>query len=208
MTPPGMPLGGMKYKSNDRTNDAIIDILTDNGMTIHQDVDGERTIVSERSGSTFVITGPNSGYIDRPFLTRRGQPIINGPTLVGALFRTYRRFEYRGVRYYDYVPGHSYSPAIYGWAYSPWAIPVSYDWGWGLAPWLSGGYFAPEPYYRSATLWLTDYLIAANLQAAYQAGLKAGQAPADHSEAPPSGGPEAHNPNPSEPDVRHMIATR
>ena len=133
--------------------------------------------------------------------------IINGPTWsAGALIHDSIAFEYRGVRYYDYVPGHSYSPAIYGWAYSPWAIPVSYDWGWGLAPWLSGGYFAPEPYYRSATLWLTDYLIAANLQAAYQAGLKAGQAPADHSNAPPSGGPAATTQIPVSRMVKHMIA--
>jgi hypothetical protein len=59
----------------------------------------------------------------------------------------------------------------YGWAYNPWPAPVYYRWGWGVSPWYGyyGGYFAPYPVYPSAAFWLTDYLIAANLQAAYQA---------------------------------------
>ncbi len=35
-------------------------------------------------------------------------------------------------------------------------------------PWFYGGYFAPEPYYPTPALWLTDYLLAANLRLAYE----------------------------------------
>jgi hypothetical protein len=44
-------------------------------------------------------------------------------------------------------------------------------WGWGGAPWYGyyGGYFAPYPAYASPAFWLTDYLLASSLQAAYAA---------------------------------------
>jgi len=45
---------------------------------------------------------------------------------------------------------------------------VAYAWGWGpAAPWFYGGYFAPAPVYSTPALWLTDFLLAANLRAAY-----------------------------------------
>jgi hypothetical protein len=49
-----------------------------------------------------------------------------------------------------------------------WGVGIG-GWGWGGSPWYGfyGGYFAPYPMYPSAAFWLTDYLIAANLQAAY-----------------------------------------
>jgi hypothetical protein len=52
---------------------------------------------------------------------------------------------------------------------------VAYGWGWGGSPWYGyyGGYFNPYPVYPSAAFWLTDYLIAANLQAAYAAQAEA-----------------------------------
>jgi hypothetical protein len=48
---------------------------------------------------------------------------------------------------------------------------VAYGWGWGGAPWYGyyGGYFEPYPVYPSAAFWLTDYLVAASLRAAYEA---------------------------------------
>jgi hypothetical protein len=83
----------------------------------------------------------------------------------------YRGYYYRGNPYYGYVPANYYAPAYYGWAYNPWPAPVAYGWGWNAAPWYgySGYYFAPAPVYPTPSLWLTDYLIAANLQAAYEA---------------------------------------
>ena len=64
-----------------------------------------------------------------------------------------------------------WGPGYYGWAYNPWPAPVAYGWGWGGSPWFGfyGPYFAPYPVYAGAAFWLTDYLIAANLQAAYAA---------------------------------------
>jgi hypothetical protein len=43
-------------------------------------------------------------------------------------------------------------------------------WGWG-GPWWGfyGGWWTPYPVYAAPYFWLTDYLIAANLQAAYAA---------------------------------------
>jgi hypothetical protein len=49
-------------------------------------------------------------------------------------------------------------------------VPVVYSWGWAGRPWFGfyGGYFTPYPTYASPSLWLTDYMIAATLQSAYE----------------------------------------
>jgi hypothetical protein len=83
----------------------------------------------------------------------------------------YRGYYYNGGYYYGYVAPYYYAPAFYGWAYNPWAAPVVYSWGWGAAPWYGyyGYYFNPYPAYATAALWMTDYVISQNLQAAYEA---------------------------------------
>jgi hypothetical protein len=86
----------------------------------------------------------------------------------------YRTYAYGKVHYSSYVPSVSYQPAFYGWAHRLWAPPVAYAWGWGAAPWFYGGYFGPEPVYPSAALWLTDFVLAENLQLAYQNQMAAG----------------------------------
>lgn len=70
-----------------------------------------------------------------------------------------------------YAPGFYYAPAFYGWAYYPWAAPITFGWGWAGNPWYGyyGGYFTPYPVYASPSLWLTDYLVSQTLQAAYTA---------------------------------------
>jgi hypothetical protein len=52
---------------------------------------------------------------------------------------------------------------------------VVYGWGWGGNPWYGyyGYYFNPYPSYASASLWLTDYLLAESLRAAYDARAEA-----------------------------------
>jgi hypothetical protein len=62
-----------------------------------------------------------------------------------------------------------------------------YGWGWGGSPWYGyyGPYFAPYPVYPTAAFWLTDYLIAANLQAAYEAQQDAGAEGDSNGEAIP-----------------------
>jgi hypothetical protein len=109
-----------------------------------------------------------------------------------AYTHVYRSYPYHGHYYYGYRPAYYYHPAYYGWAYNPWPAPIRYGWVWGGAPWYGyyGGYFAPYPVYPSAAFWLTDYLISANLQAAYQAqaAANAAAAQAAASNAPPDNG--------------------
>jgi hypothetical protein len=86
----------------------------------------------------------------------------------------YRGYGWHGHTYFGFYPGVWYHPGFYGWGYHPWGAPVFWGigaWGWGGAPWYGyyGGWFAPYPSYASPAFWLTDYLIAADLQAAYVA---------------------------------------
>ncbi len=76
-----------------------------------------------------------------------------------------RTFTYQRV-----VPAVRFAPTYYAWAARPWSNPVVYQWGWQKEPWYAayGDYFTPYPSYTSLDLWLTDYLIAQNMRAAYQ----------------------------------------
>jgi hypothetical protein len=152
-----------------------------NGMQINRGVNGTRTVVSTHNGARIVTTGRNSGYVQRAYVTRGGNTYVSRTVVVNHVTYTnvYRSYSYHGYCcYYGYHPAYYYAPAYYGWAYNPWPAPVYYSWGWGPAPWYGyyGGYFAPYPVYPSAAFWLTDYLIAANLQAAYQARAAAASA--------------------------------
>ena len=191
------------------------------GMTINHGIHGGRTIVAERNGRTIVSTGRSGGYVQRPYFNRGGRAYYQRTYVVGgrSYVRVYRGYDYRGVRYYGYAPVYYYHPRFYGWAYNPWMRPVYYGpaaWGWVGMPWFGfyGGFFTPYPVYTSASLWLTDYLIAASLQAAYQARLDAAAAagggeapaPAENYAPPPSGGPEASNQTQLTPEVKQAIA--
>ena len=74
-----------------------------------------------------------------------------------------------------YAPARFYPYGFYGYAYSPWDAPVPYAWGWGGAPWYGyyGAYYAPYPVYPEPAFWLTDFVIAASLAAAFEAGAAA-----------------------------------
>jgi hypothetical protein len=153
-------------------------ITTAHGTTITHGPGGERHIVTEhrdannRVESRVVTTGANRGFVERRF-ERGGQEymrrtyVYEGRTNVTV----YRTYYYGGVPYYHYVPAYYYAPGYYGWAYNPWPAPVYYTWGWYGAQWYApyGYYFAPYPVYPSAAFWLTDYVIAENLQADYEA---------------------------------------
>jgi hypothetical protein len=148
------------------------------GITVNRSARGVRTIVTERNGRTLVSTGPGRGYMQRPYYRDRyGHAYVQRTYWVHGhpYAYAYRDHYYRGVHYYWYAPPYYYHPVFYGWVYNPWATPVYYNWGWGPAPWFYGGYFAPAPYYPTASLWLTDYLLAENLRAAYEGA--AGGAP-------------------------------
>ena len=164
-----------------------------NGMQINHGVNGSRTIVSTHNGARVVTTGRNSGYVQRAYVTRGSRTYVSRTVVVNRVTytRVYRSYSYRGYCcYYGYHPAYYYAPVYYGWAYNPWPAPVYYGWGWGHSPWYGyyGGYFAPYPSYPSAAFWLTDYLIAANLQAAYEARATARAAAANGDNGADNGG--------------------
>lgn len=141
------------------------------GMTIECGLHpADRKIVTEGNGRTLVSTGPTGGYLQRPFYRDRyGRSYVQRTYWVNEHAYAYAyRDLYYGVHYYRYAPAYYYHPVFYSWAFNPWAAPVHYNWGWGAAPWFYGDYFTPEPYYPTASLWLTDYLLAENLKLAYE----------------------------------------
>lgn len=147
-------------------------------MQIQHNLRGGRTTVRERNGVRIVTRAGGRGYVQRAYVTRGGRSYYSRTYYDHGAYRVgiYRGYYYGGYHYYGYYPGYRYHPAFYGWAVRPWGAPVYWGlgiggWGWGGAPWFGfyGGYFAPYPVYPSAALWLTDYVIAANLQAAYAA---------------------------------------
>jgi hypothetical protein len=143
-------------------------------MTINRGMRGDRRVVSTHNGRTVVSYGHRGGYSQRAYYSHGGRSYVQRTYFVGGRRYAYgyRSYYYGGRPYYGYAPAYYYGPAYYGWAYNPWPAPVAYSWGWGGAPWYGyyGPYFAPYPVYPTAAFWLTDFLLAASLQAAYEAG--------------------------------------
>jgi hypothetical protein len=148
-----------------------------NGMTINHGMHGGRTVVTVHNNVRVVNVGRGGGYVQRAYFSRGGHSYYSRTYYRGGVYRVgvYRGYYWGGHPYYGYYPGFYYHPAYYGWAYNPWASPVYYGWGWGGAPWYGyyGAYYAPYPVYPAAYFWLTDYMIAASLQAAYTAQAEA-----------------------------------
>ena len=148
-----------------------------NGMQINRGMHGERRVVSTHNGVRVVSVGRRGGYVQRAYVTRGGRSYYSRTYYYHGGYRSgvYRGYYYGGRPYYGYYPAYYYGPAYYGWAYNPWASPVYYGWGWGGAPWYGyyGPYYAPYPVYPSAAFWLTDFMIAATLQAAYESQAQA-----------------------------------
>ena len=190
------------------------------GMQITHGLRGGRQIVTVRPDQSRVVSmGVRRGYVERPYIVRGGRTYVQRTYIVNNVtyVRVYRSFSYRGVAYYSYVPPFYYHPAFYGWVYNPWRARVYYRWPWFVSrpAWYVywGPYFAPAPFYPSAAFWLTDFLLANSLQAAYEAGREA-QANADaqaNAYQPP---PETYQPSPPEaqgtsqitPEMKEAIA--
>ena len=139
------------------------------GTSISRGPHGERRVETvRRDHSRLVSTGRHSGYDERRF-TRGGQEYERRSFYDHGHYyaRVYRPYYYGGYAYYGYVPTFYYGPAYYGWVYNPWAVPVAFTWGWYGAPWYApyGYYYYPYPVYPAPAFWLTDYAIAASLQA-------------------------------------------
>ena len=167
------------------------------GMDVHHNLSGNRRVEVERGDhSRIVAERGGRGYVQRPYMYHgheyaRRSYYYNGHYYHGY----YGRYSYHGLYVNPYFPTYYYGAAYYGWVYNPWAAPIAYGWGWGGNPWYGyyGAYFTPYPVYASPSLWLTDYLIANSLQAAYQAQANA-QAAA------------MSNPAPLTPETKQLIA--
>ena len=178
-------------KANFDRNGYIKTIRTQSGTVINHGAHGERRYETRRAdGSRTVGFGHGRGFAERAYY-RGGHPYLrrtyfsNGQRYAYA----YRGYYWHGHLYYGYVPPYYYASPYYGWAITPWGAQIAYGWGWNRAPWYGsyGYYFAPSPFYDSAALWLTDYLLAANLQAAYEARAQANAAAAASPEAAADG---------------------
>jgi hypothetical protein len=159
-----------------------------NGMQIHNNLRGGRTVVSEHNGVRVVGNGRGNGYVQRSYMTRGGHSYYSRTYYSGGGYHVgvYRGYYYHGFQYYGYHPAYWYHPGFYGWAYRPWGFGLAWGvgfggWGWAGSPWYGfyAPYFAPYPVYPSAAFWLTDYLISQNLQAAYAARADANADAAD-----------------------------
>jgi hypothetical protein len=157
-------------------------------MDVHHTLTGNRRVVVERADHTRIVAERGGrGYVQRPYLYHGHEFARRSYYYNGRYYHNYYgRYYYRGVYVNPYYPAYYYPPAYYGWAYYPWAAPAPYAWGWVGNPWYAyyGAYFTPFPAYAGPSFWLTDYLIAASLQASYQAQLAQAQAGALSDAAP------------------------
>jgi len=143
------------------------------GTNINRGPNGGRRVESARANHGRVVSnGKRGGFSERRF-NRGGREYARRSYYRNGRYygRVYRPYYYGGYGYYGYVSPYYYGPAYYGWAYNPWPAPVYYSWGWGGAPWYQpyGYYFQPYPYYPSPAWWITDFVVAASLQAAAEA---------------------------------------
>jgi hypothetical protein len=172
-TPPGKQVSLKGGGSASIRPNGQIRSVNRNGMHIEHGVRGDRRVVSNRNGVRVVSNGRRGGYVQRAYVTRGGRSYYSRTYYHNGVYVTgvYRGYYYGGSPYYGYYPAYYYQPAYYGWAYNPWPAPVAYGWGWGGSPWYGyyGAYYQPYPVYPSAAFWLTDFLVAASLQAAYEA---------------------------------------
>jgi hypothetical protein len=144
-------------------------------MQINHGIHGGRTVVSEHNGARIVTTG-HGGYVQRAYVTRGGHAYYSRTYFAGGRYHVgvYRGYFWGGHAYYGWHPGFWFHPGFYGWGWHPWGAPLYWGvglWGWGGSPWWGfyGGWWNPYPYYAAPYYWLTDYLIAEQLQAAYAA---------------------------------------
>jgi hypothetical protein len=147
----------------------------------------------ERGDHSRVYVGRGGrGYVQHPYMYHGHEYARRSYYHDGRYYHAYYgRYYYHGMYMNPYFPSYYYGAAFYGWAYNPWVNPVAYGWGWGGNPWYGyyGAYFTPYPVYAGPSFWLTDYLIAQSLQAAYVANAAA-----------------MANPAPLSPDVKQLIS--
>ncbi|HEV3077005.1 MAG TPA: hypothetical protein VHB47_21460 [Thermoanaerobaculia bacterium] len=143
-------------------------------MEVLRSARGDRKVVTLHGDVRVVSYGIGQGYVERPLRPGYVQRdvVMGGRTSVGV----YKIVSYQGIVFRRYVPAHYFHPRFYAWIMAPWPESVSYAWTWRTAPWYgaSAAYFAPAAVYSDASLWLTDYVIASELEDAYYTRSMAG----------------------------------
>jgi hypothetical protein len=180
----------------------VREVHTPGGAVITHRPDGVRSVEVARPGNQRIVTNAQGrgGYTQRPLMVHNQAFVQRTYSSHGVAYaRVYRPFTYRGVLLNMYTPVRFYRPGFYAYAYSPWARPVVYGWGWAGTPWFSfyGGFFSPYPQYLGPAFWLTDYLFAMTLQEAYQERMDANLQGGGY----PAGGPVGLTP-----DVKQAVA--
>lgn len=185
-----------------RYRDGRIAHIHTQGMDIRRGLRNDRRIERfDGRGGRVMVAGRGRGFYERAYFNRGTHRYIQRTYVWGGrrYAYAYRTYYWNGRPYYRYAPAVYYRPAFYVWAYRPWPGPVAYAWGWGPAPWYGyyGYYFAPAPVYPTASLWVTDYVMAENLRLAYDAQVQDGEQP---------GPPQAANGSVLTPEVKQAIA--
>lgn len=177
----------------------------------------QRTIETIHPNGVRVVSyGPHFGFTERPVAGSPGlvsRTLVRGDSTQVAIYRTY---SYQNRTYYRFIPSLYYRPEFYAWINAPWSMAMSFDWGppiWGT---YYGAYFTPYPVYSNADLWLTDYILNANLQQAYAeqqadygnpAGYSSGANADQYQPYPSSASPSSYEAGQTEldPDVKTLI---
>jgi hypothetical protein len=172
-----------------------------NNMSIHHAPDGSRQITVDRpDGSRIFAASHGASYVQHPYQFQRST-FDNRTYYQGGKItqQFYRRYTYNGTTLDAYVPQRFYEPGIYQWALnSNFREPMIPSWNFVATPtpWFSyyKSYFTPQPYYTNALSWLTDYLIANSLVAAWNARGPTSSAPLASPPASAAASPQAPTP--------------
>jgi hypothetical protein len=199
--------GGTAKVTSD-PNGRVTSIHTQRGMTINLGMHGGREIETKLpGGARLVSVGPSRGFVEHPVAGRPGYVQRTYSAGGNTFVRVYRTASYQGISYSRYIPGNYFAPRFYGWAQSAWPGRVVYAWGWNSPPWFFGGYFAPTPYYPTASLWLADFLLAGNLQISYDSQAESAADASGHPISFRGGaGPVPSGQIPLSADVRQAVA--
>jgi len=206
---------GHSGSANFRGNGHFRDVHA-RGMDVHYGLHGGRVYSGHfHDGGRYVGWGHGHGFVEHPMMWHGHAYVTRTYYWGGHPYAfAYRTYYWGGAPYYWYASPFYYHPAFYAWAWNPWPAPVYYPigyWGWGGYPWYGyyGYYFAPAPVYPVASLWLADYLLAANLANSYQAQQDAmADANAGDSDAAPAdnGNTSSNGQVQLSPEVKQAIA--
>ena len=161
------------------------------GMSIHHGPDGSRRItVDKPDGSRVVVPSRGVAYVQHPYLYQAHAFDHRTFSDRGQLsHQLYRPYTYGATTLDAYAPQRFYSPDVYQWATTRYSAPQVPSWNYVTqgAPWFveSRSYFTPEPAYTSPLFWLTDFVLATSLIAAYNAHAGSATPPGAPPGAPP-----------------------